>query len=180
MNGKGLAVILVLMFVVAIVAGGVSGGILVARWQKPPQPQQPVVRRGTLAEELQLNDVQKKQMEAIWQPISSKSNEWVADSKKVQDEEDNALRDRILTNEQKVEFAKLRTESNAKLERLEADRKAALQKAIDQTDAILNNDQQVIYKQIIKDKIGPLPKLTGSRASEKLDFDNSSRLLAVE
>jgi uncharacterized membrane protein len=154
MNGKGLAVILILMFGLAVGVGMVAGK-LTARMHNDPAKK---VRQGTLAEELQLTPEQNEQMRKIWQDVREKSEQWIKDAKMIQVHEDKELVDRILkTDEQRKEFQDLRNESAVKLNRLEVERKAAFDKAVEQTMPILNAEQRKMYGQIISEHTGVIP-----------------------
>jgi len=164
MNGKGLALILVLMFGLAVGAGVVAAKLAgKLTTHKDPAPD---ARQGTLADELGLTPAQSAQMRTIWLKVSEKSEQLANDAKAIQVAEDKELINRILTtDEQKKQFQELRNESTGKLSLLEAERKAAFDKAVAQTMPILSAAQQRIYLQIIKEHTGVLPDSTPGAGS---------------
>ena len=175
MNRRGIAIILVLMFALALGAGAVAGK-LSARIPKDPAPAR--ARTGTLAEELKLTHEQSEQMQAIWEGVSRKSKGWVNDATAIQKAEDDALIEHILTtDEQKKAFRDLRAESARKLNLLEEERKAAFDKAVEGSKKLMNEDQKQLYDQIIREKTGTaaLPNPSGGGASDGWNFANTAR-----
>ncbi len=146
---KILAGLALCLAYVAGIATGWAGYTLAG--EKPPPPRD---KGSWLSHELQLSPEQKAQMESIW------SKEAMGDDRsKVRDLYDarnNEVR-AILTEEQKKTFDEIYRVSEEKREAVYAERRARHQKAVDDTMAILNPEQQEKYKKIVEDleKRGP-------------------------
>ncbi len=152
MKGKGVAVILVLMFALAAGAGVVAGK-LSSRLPSTPEMH---VHQGTLTEMLHLTADQNARMQQIWEGVQSKSRDCMSQAQQVQREEEAALA-AMLTDEQKSKLSEIRQKTKDKVTILEAQRNKAFTNAIDRTLDILNPDQRTMYKAIIKDRVGVLP-----------------------
>ncbi|HZK81227.1 MAG TPA: hypothetical protein VFC46_09180 [Humisphaera sp.] len=146
---KSIALIVVLMFALALGAGVVAGklsarGSVVA----------PTIETGTLSDELKLSADQQKQMQPIWEQMQTVSRQCLEDAKKVQSDQDKAL-EAMLTPEQLAKWSTITTQSKIDITVLDTKRKEALDNAIKRTNAILNESQRKIYKQVIDNRLGP-------------------------
>lgn len=119
--------------------------------ETPPPPRD---KGSWLSHELQLSPEQKAKMESIW------SKEAMGDDRaRVREMYDarNAEVRAMLTEEQKATFDAIYQASEEKREAIYAERRARHQKAVEDTMAILNSEQQTKYKKIVEDleKRGP-------------------------
>jgi sugar-specific transcriptional regulator TrmB len=146
---KSIALIVILMFALALGAGVVAGklsarGSVVA----------PTIETGTLSDELKLTADQQKQMQQIWGQMQSVSRQCLEDAKEVQARQNKAL-EAMLTEEQLKKWSQITTQSDVDIKVLDAKRKEALDNAINRTNALLNETQRKTYKQLINNRLGP-------------------------
>ena len=173
MNGKGIAVILVVMFAVALGAGAVAGKLSVRLPHNVTAP----TEGGTLSQVLQLTPAQNSQMQQIWEGVRKTSDDCINEAKGIQVQEDKELMENILTSkEQKDQFQALRERSQQKLAELARKRDVAFKKAIEDTKPILNAEQWKTYEKILRDRTGGLPDATGGRSSGDWDLHDTARV----
>ena len=158
MNKRFSILILIVMFALALGAGVVAGKLS----SRITPAEVPTARRSNLPDALSLSEDQRVKMQTIWEGVRETSHRCLAEAQKAQREQDEALM-AMLTDEQKNQYAKLNQQTEGKIAVLDARRKVAFSKAVDDTNAILNETQRKIYGQIIKDRIGEMPDGTWER-----------------
>jgi hypothetical protein len=146
MNSKWIAVVMMLMFAVAVGAGVVTGKLSA---RLPATPAAPVV--GTLSDELQLDPQQRAAMQKIWESAQRTSRDCAKAASLAQKEQDDALM-ALLNDEQKAKYAAVNQQTQAKIAALDLRRRAAFSDAVEQTSGILSEPQRKTYKLIIHDR----------------------------
>ncbi len=153
MMNKTVLIVVMLMFALALGAGVVAGKLssrLPAAEPAPPS-------RGTLADVLHLTPDQQAKMAAVWEGVRDTSRNCIADAEKVQRDLDQA-RMAMLTDEQRKKYQELSDAASGKIAEIDAKRKQAFKKAVEETNGhILDESQRKIYDQIIKDRVGDVP-----------------------
>jgi Spy/CpxP family protein refolding chaperone len=148
--------IMLLALVFALGAGAVAGYVGATRL--PPHPGDhasagsPGERdRGTdLARELNLTDAQREQMRKIWsEAMQGAGREHMEKMRALQRERDDAVV-ALLTPEQKQAYEKLQSDYREKMEAMGREREKAFAKAVEETNQILDPQQQQKYAEIRK------------------------------
>jgi uncharacterized membrane protein len=145
------ALIVVLMFVVALAAGAVAGK-LASRQQRTPA----VVTGSELTDQLQLTPEQRNKMRPIWESVRDTADSCRKDAEAAQKEQQDQLV-AMLNDDQRRKYADLTSATSIKIQVLDEKRKAAVRQAIEQTARLLSDDQRKAYRQLIKDRLGPPP-----------------------
>lgn len=141
--------VLVLMVVLAAGAGMVADKMI----SRPAPPQPGPVQRATLSQELALTADQQEKMRLIWEQARENARQYAEDARKFQHEYDDAVM-HLLTPEQQARYKELSDQAKKRTDELEQRRKAAFEKAVADTDAILDEKQRAIYQQILRDRVG--------------------------
>jgi Spy/CpxP family protein refolding chaperone len=148
---RTLRTTLVLVLMVVLAAGaGVVVGKLITGHTPPPTPG---VKIASLSEQLQLTADQETKMRAIWELARDDARQNAEEARKFQREYDDAVT-RLLTPEQQVKYKELSEQAKKKTDELEQRRKKAFDKAVADTNAILNDSQRMIYQEILRNRVG--------------------------
>lgn len=152
-----------MMFILAMAAGGAIGLITarsltgasapgpVVEGDVPPSPgpRQSRDRRAWLAEELSLTPEQQMKMEEIWSGLArGGGREQFEQFRNLVRQRDDAII-ALFTPEQKAEYERLMGDYDAKFEAHNAERDRAFQQAVDQTKAILTDEQRQRYEELM-------------------------------
>lgn len=139
---KKTKIIIIATFLV-VFGAGIAAGRFWASTQKRPSS-----RESWLAAQLKLDSDQKKQVEEIWKAVRV--------SRKAQTEQRKALADaretgvlNLLTEEQKVEYAKLIEEFDEARADMAAEREIVFNQAVANTKSILRPEQREKYEQLL-------------------------------
>lgn len=146
------ALIVVLMFVVALAAGAVAGKLASRQQQRTPT----VVTGSELTDQLQLTPDQREKMRPIWEAVRETADSCRKEAEADQKEQQDQLI-AMLNDDQRRKYADLTSATSIKIQVLDEKRKAAVRKGIEQTEKLLSDDQRKAYRQIIKDRLGPPP-----------------------
>ena len=146
-------VALILVVILALVAGLASGLAL----QRPPRASAaPRSVRTPLAEELQLSDEQIQEMRSIWESVREKADDAFADAQSLDRARDDAYY-ALLNDEQKARFAAIQKRYAEDLEKLKTQRDARFDRAVKQTEQILNEAQKKRYREILASRLDRKP-----------------------
>ena len=136
-------------------AAGVAAGVLVTRYvgsiTSPPPPSG--VSANPTLDDLQLTDVQRAQIQKIWEGVKETSDRSYHDATQLQIHFDEKVQ-RLLTPEQMSEYQQYYKEYQQQFFKLQNDREAAVKKAIIQTKTLLSEDQRQKYDVILKSRLG--------------------------
>jgi hypothetical protein len=133
------------------VASGLVAGVLMGRLPVAGSVQ--AAARSPLAQELQLTTEQNEAMRQIWEGIRQDVDDCFLQAQTSQKARDEALF-ALLTDEQKVKFAKVQNDCARELASLKAQRDAAFQDAVLRTERILSESQRQRYRQILQARLG--------------------------
>jgi len=145
------ALLMVLMFLLAIGAGVVAGKLST----HAPPAGSPVERVVSISDELKLSPAQKDQMRQVWESVQTTANDCTAKANTIQYDYEEAVT-RLLDKDQLAKYQELTRQSKAKVKELEKKRRGAFSNAVEQTRKMLNDSQRATYEKIIHDRIGAL------------------------
>lgn len=156
MRYKRMELLLIVLTVLALGAG-VAAGLLAARL--PAANTNPITPQSAditpLVAELQLTPAQRDQMRTIWERVRGDIHDSFDRAQRLQKQRDEAIFT-ILTEEQKSRFQVIAREYADRFTELTQNRDKTFQTAVDQTKTLLNQDQQVKYDQLLKER-GAVP-----------------------
>ena len=142
--------IITVAFVLAMGAG-VAVGVLTARIPERHEP------RSWLADELNLDTMQRDQMKSIWQDVSkNRQHDW--ESRRALDKDRNDKIVALFSPQQKAQFDAINQQYQQKQQELAKQREKAFQDAVEATKQILTPDQRVKYEAMMqkrRDDHGP-------------------------
>ena len=143
-------VVLVLLFVLTLGAGLVSG-MLLARPPVASAATQPLART-PLGAELGLTPDQAARMHDIWEGVRDEVDDCFRRAQQAQQRRDAALV-ALLTDDQKAAFAKSQQEYTDTVNSLKVQRDTAFQRAVQRTEQILSPSQRSRYHQILEARL---------------------------
>jgi len=155
MKSRRTEVFLIILVIVALGAGVVTG--VLAR-QLPLGAQKPLVETaGTLSlgDELQLSPEQRDQMKSIWEGVRWEVQDCYHEGESLQRERDRAIV-ALLDDRQKAEFEKMSSEFAARFTELTEKREQTFQRAVERTKKLLDDRQRGKYEAILKSRLGKL------------------------
>ena len=147
--------IMLLALVFALGAGAVAGYVGATRLPPHAGEHGPGApgnhdRETDLARELNLTDAQREQMRKIWSDaMQGAGREHMDKMRSLQRERDDAVI-ALLTPEQKQSYDKLQSDYRDKMDAMGRDREKAFAKAVEETNQILDPQQQQKYAEIRK------------------------------
>jgi len=137
-------VILLVCFIAAL-AAGVAAGMAFSRFSDPPRP-----RRDPLGLSLE----QREQMRQIWSSVESTSRTPHRERMDgLRKEREDAIR-ALLTDEQKAQYEAILKTHDQKMDDLAAERKKAIDDAVNRTKEILNEEQRAKYDEMLNKRAG--------------------------
>lgn len=140
------SVTILLGFVLMFAAGAVVGMVK----SKGVFPHPPPHDRSWLADQLQLTEEQKQQMQQIWAEAMPRNRDQAMEQRRqLQKQRDDAIR-RLLTPAQLQQFEKITQQYEAASTDLQKQREKAVEEAIAKTKLILNDQQRAKYEDILK------------------------------
>lgn len=150
-----IKLIMLLVFVFALGAGAVAGYVGATRL--PPHVIDPTTthspnhdRETDLARELNLTDAQREQMRKIWNDaMQGAGREHMDKIRALQKERDDAMV-ALFSPEQKQAYDKLVAEYKEKVDAMSHEREKSFAKAVEETNRILDPEQQLKYAEIRK------------------------------
>lgn len=146
-------------------SSGVVAGLLVSHLPGPasvsqsqPQPPAttmpaPAAAKTPMEQALGLNPDQQQKMQQIWEHVRDMTDECYLQAQELQAKQWKALVD-LLTPEQKAAFSKQDAKFKADFDDLKKRREAAFQKAVEETDALLDPRQRQRFHDLIKTRVG--------------------------
>ena len=140
--------ILMVLFVLTL-SSGLVAGMLFSRF---PPSKGVAVSRTPLAEELNLTPEQNEKMRVIWEGVRGRVDDCFVRAQDIQKKRDAALL-ALLTDEQKVKFAKLQQDCSESLAALKDDRNDAFSDAVKQTEKMLTETQRARYHEILQGRL---------------------------
>ena len=154
-----VTIVLVIMFVLALTTGVVTGR-LSARYEPAPQArQQPGQAGGSpLSDQLRLTPAQAAQMRSFWEAARDTAHACARDAERVQRDHEKQLT-AMLTDEQKQQYERLSRQNHDRIAALDDERKQAFRQAVAQTKQVLRDDQWRAYQQIIRNELGTVPEV---------------------
>lgn len=145
-------VVLTLFFMLTLGAGLVAG-LLVARPLVVQGAATRPVARTPLGAELGLTPEQSARMHDIWEGVRDEVDGCFRRAQEAQQRRDAALV-ALLTDEQKVAFARAQEEYGSAVKLLKAQRDAAFAEAVRRTEAMLDASQRKRYREILQSRLG--------------------------
>ena len=159
MRKKRTEILIILVAALAMSAGVVAGllasrlpaganqstGTTNANVTAPP----PASFERTLADELALRDDQREHMRQIWEGVRERVHKTFDDAQNLQKERDEALV-ALLSDEQRVKFAKISQDYANRFGELTKRRDATFEEAVEKTKQMLDPQQRAKYEEILK------------------------------
>jgi len=142
-------IILTILFVLTL-SSGLVAGMLVSRF--PGVKPGTAVARTPLAEELGLTQDQNEKMRVIWEGVKGKVDECFQSAQSVQKKRDDAVLG-LLTDEQKVKFARIQANCSEALASLKTERDGAFDVAVKETETFLTEVQKLRYREILQNRL---------------------------
>ncbi|HEY1683315.1 MAG TPA: hypothetical protein VGG19_01010 [Tepidisphaeraceae bacterium] len=137
---------ILLGFLLMFAAGAVVGMVQSKAVFGPPPPHD----RSWLAEQLQLTNAQKQQIQQIWADSMPRNREQAMEQRHaLQKQRNDAIRT-LLTPAQLAQFEKIEQQYETASSDLQKERGKAVQEAIAKTKLILNDEQRAKYEEILK------------------------------
>jgi Spy/CpxP family protein refolding chaperone len=148
-----LKIILIAASILALGAG-VFAGMAVSRLPSGGAPIQTVVAEHlSIADELQLTDLQRDQLRSIWEGVRNNVHQSFDEAQEIQKERDAAVF-AMLSDSQKARYAALTQQAAEQFAKLNTQRQQAFHQGVDQTKKILNDAQRKTYDRIIQNRLG--------------------------
>jgi Spy/CpxP family protein refolding chaperone len=144
-------VLLLAGFLLTLAAGAV-GGMLTHRLSSDvsvPTAEQ----RSPLSQALDLTPEQATQMRLIWEDVRSTANDCLTSGQALSREREKAM-ESLLSPDQRVEYDRIKTDYNAKIDALKVRREQTFQKAVEQTRSMLTEPQRKKYEKLVHDRTG--------------------------
>jgi hypothetical protein len=164
------ALIIVLMFVLALGAGVVAGKLST---RVLPSVAVPVERPVGSLSELKLTGDQRALMQRIWEQVRDTAHDCEREKENIRrTHEANVMA--LLSDAQRKKYAEMTDEGNAAGKKVDARRQAAFDDAVARTLGILNEEQRQAYRQILQDRVGETPTHAGNEASAGGSKGNSA------
>jgi len=146
--------ILVLCAFVLTLAAGAVVGVLTSRLSKAGVGTTPAqANRSPLAAALDLTPEQSAQMQKIWEKVRDSASDCVRQAQALQLERERSF-EGLLSEQQKIQYDKIKTSYNARIEALDSQRNASFQAALQQTQRILTETQRAKYEKILRERTG--------------------------
>jgi len=142
---KRMRLTIAVLFIAAFAAGAAASLALRPRYEPPAEGG----RDSWMARELDLTPQQQEQMHEIWAAVGRDS--WRADSEKRRDlrrERDDAIRN-LVPEDQQEALDQVYEHYSSQLAEMDSARRAAFEKAIEKTRAILSAEQREQYQQFM-------------------------------
>lgn len=150
--------IIAAVFALTLSSGVVTGllwshlpGSTLASQQPATAPSTPA--KTPMEQALGLNPKQQQDMQQIWEHVRDMTDDCYLQAQELQAKQWKALVD-MLTPEQKTAFAKQDADFKARFDDLKKRREAAFQKAVSETDRLLDSAQQKRFHDLIKTRVG--------------------------
>lgn len=149
-----LQFLLVTLTVLALGAG-LAAGLLSARLPAKAATNSPDlgVERTPLVDELNLSASQRDQMKLIWESAQKQAQQAFQDAQRLQKSRDDRIFS-LLNEEQKAQFSQISKEFADRYDNLQEKRDTVFNQAVTQTRALLNEEQQKKYDQILRNHVG--------------------------
>jgi Spy/CpxP family protein refolding chaperone len=144
--------VLALAFALTL-AAGVAGGLVAAR---APGVKSAIASAHSPLDELQLSADQTRQMRTIWEAVRDSVQGCQIRGQTLRQQRDRAM-ESLLTDEQKARFEKVAQDYNNQILALNSQREATFQSAVTETTKILNDQQRLAYKRILRTRTGREP-----------------------
>lgn len=145
--------IMAVVFLVTL-GSGLVAGMLITRLGGGSAVSTPQQAPATpLARELNLTAEQNDRMRNIWEGVRTKVDDCFIHAQDAQKRRDQALLD-LLSDEQKIKFARLQEQCTDTLRSLKIERDAAFKAAVEQTNRMLSDSQQQRYREILQSRLG--------------------------
>jgi hypothetical protein len=152
MNSKTILFVMILMFAVAVGAGVVAGKLSA----RIPASQGKPTDQLSLVDVLHLNPQQQAQMQGIWEGVRKSSDDSLGEAQDAQKDEDAKI-EALLTPEQRPKYGNLTMDYKRKIGEIQKKRDAAFHKAVSDSLKLMDSEQQKLYREILKDRVGQAP-----------------------
>jgi Spy/CpxP family protein refolding chaperone len=138
------------VFALAIL-GGAAAGMLAGRYMM----RAPAIAPGTasLSEQLQLTSDQRQAIQKIWLTMQEESDASYRQAEALNQQRENDLM-KLLTDDQRKEYEKIHGDYNDHYTQLDADRKLAFNRAVEETKQLLTPSQRQRYEVILANRLG--------------------------
>lgn len=160
MTGSRIRPLLILTFTVAL-GTGVAAGLFLSRLPviasvsgAPGGATGGPGEAGSLADDLQLNAEQRREMKRIWEQAREKGHQFFGEVQRLQRDRDEALVS-LLNDEQKARYEQVARDFADQFAGLAASREETFAKAVAETKNILNPVQQKRYEEILQKRPAP-------------------------
>jgi Spy/CpxP family protein refolding chaperone len=164
------ALIIVLMFVLALGAGVVAGKLST---RVLPSVAVPVERPVGSLSDLNLTGDQRAQMKRIWEDVRDTAHDCEREKENIRrTHEANVVA--LLSEAQREKYQNMTNEANAAGRKIDARRQTAFDDAVAKTMGILNEQQRLAYRQILQERVGETPTHAENEASAGGSKGNSA------
>jgi hypothetical protein len=138
------------MFVLALGAGVVAGKLSARVSQSPATTDHPAA---SLTKALDLSNDQNAQMKHIWEHVRDVAHRCARERNSLkQEHEDKVVA--LLKDTQRAQYEQINKATNAESDAIDSAEKQAFDDAVKKTRGMLNDQQRLVYDQILKDRVG--------------------------
>jgi len=152
MRAGSSRIIFTFAFALALVAG-IAAGVLATRYVSSFTPITPIAGVPGTLDDLQLSDIQRAQVQKIWEGVKETSDESYREANRLQLQFDDKVQG-LLTADQQKQYKIFHDDYQKQFFKLHSERDAAVKKAIEETKTLLSDDQRQKYDVILKSRLG--------------------------
>jgi hypothetical protein len=157
MKAGSVRVVVILLFMLALVAG-VAAGLLASRYAARPAST-PISAAPALSD-LDLSADQAQRIRTLWEKVKEDSDQSYVQVNRLQQQQQQDLIN-LLTEDQKRSYSRINLDYQNKITKLKADRDLALKNAFEETRKLLSPVQRDRYDGILKSRFGSNADPTG-------------------